>query len=337
MVAMGAMPAGQSWSTADVESRHALAYWTDTVCRSFLEIDIDSRDRERFNARLHQAEFGPATLHVVEASAQSIRRTPARIAQSRYAGYLLLQLSAGTLRFQQYGRDSCVLPGDCILVDCSAPYDLQCLDATRSVTLRYPREWLRNWVPHPEKLAGRPLRAGDGWGHVLSAALANLATDSGEPLALPEGVVAEQIAALLALAAGPDTQLIRPSEKILNRIRRSLADRCHEAGLTPAAVAKEHKISTRYLHHLFAQTKMTFGSELMRLRLESGRRLLLDTRYSALSVSEVAARCGFLEPSHFARRFRRAYGAAPVEFRRARGGGVGLDGTVGAIQLDGMP
>jgi AraC-like DNA-binding protein len=313
---MGATPEREHWSTADVEQRHALAYWIDTVCKSFLEIDIDSSERDRFTARLDQSPFGPATFHLVEASRQAIRRTPARISHSQYDGYVLLNLRAGRLRFQQHGRDSCVETGDSVLVDCGAPYQLECLEATRSVTLRYASDWLRNWVPEPQSLAGRPFRGGHGWGGALCAALANLDTDCQQELALPEGVVAEQIAALLALAAGPDAQALRASHKILNRIRRTIRDRCHEAGLSPAMVAGEHRISTRYLHHLFAQSKTTFGSELMRMRLACGHRLLSDSRYSGLTVSEVAVRCGFLEPSHFARRFRKAYGAGPVEFRK---------------------
>src|SRR5687768_9974096 len=79
MVAVMDGSARQRWSTTDVESRHALAYWVDTVCKSFLEIDIDSPDRNRFQARLDQAEFGPATLYRIEAGTQTISRTPARI------------------------------------------------------------------------------------------------------------------------------------------------------------------------------------------------------------------------------------------------------------------
>jgi AraC-like DNA-binding protein len=307
----------QRWSTEDVDSRHALAYWVDTICKSFLEIDIDSPDRDRFHARLSQSDFGPATLYVVEADTQNIRRTPARIAQSRHAGYFLLQLRAGHLRFQQYGRECCVEVGDCILVDCKAPYRLECRDTTRSVALRFSHDWLRNWVPVPEHLAGRSFRSGFGWSTALTAALANLDTDCEDELALPEGVVAEQIAALLALAAGPDAQASRTGDKLLTRIRRTIRDRCHETGLAPGDIADAHGISKRYLHYLFAQANSTFGSDLMRMRMDCAQRLLSDTRYRALSVSEVAARCGFAEPSHFARRFRKAFGAAPVEFRAA--------------------
>jgi AraC-like DNA-binding protein len=308
-------PARQRWSTSEVESRHAMAYWVDTICKSFLEIEIDSPARDQFRGRLDQSDFGPATLSVIEADTQIISRTPAGIAHSRYAAYFLLQLRAGQLRFQQHGRDCSIEVGDCVLVDCNAPYRLECVNTTRSVMMRFQRDWLRNWLPAPERLAARPLRAGAGWTAALSAALATLDTDRDQELALPEGVVAEQIAALLALAVGPDAQVSRGSEKLLNRIRRTIRDRCHEAGLTPAAVADEHGISKRYLHHLFAQTDNTFGAELMRMRLDCAHRLLSDTRFAALTISEVVARSGFLEPSHFARRFRKAYGAGPVEFR----------------------
>jgi AraC-like DNA-binding protein len=315
MLAMAESPARQRWSTADVESRHALAYWVDTICNSFLEIDIDSPRRHQFRARLEQTGLGPATLNLLEADAQTIRRTPARIAHSRYAGYFLLRLRAGRLRFQQYGRDAGIEAGDCVLVDCNAPYRLECLASTRTVALRFPRDWLRNWIPAPENLAGRPFRSETGWSATLSSALANLDTDREQELALPEGVVAEQIAALLALAAGPETHVTRSSEKLLKRICRTIRDRSHEAGLTPGAIAEAHGISKRYLHYLFAHTDSTFGDELMGMRLENAHRLLSDVRFSALTVSEVAARCGFLEPSHFARRFRKAYGAGPMEFR----------------------
>ncbi len=322
MVATVERPTRQCWSTADVDSRHALAYWVDTICQSFLEIDIESPVRERFRARLDQSPLGPATLHLVEADTQTIRRTPARISHSRFAGYFLLQLRAGQLLFQQYGRESRIEVGDSVLIDCNAPYRLECLQTTRSVALRFPRDWLRNWLPAPEILAGRTFRFGTGWGNTLSAALANLDTNREDELALPEGVVAEQIAALLALAAGPDAQASKSSEKLLNRIRRSIRDRCHESGLTPGAIADTNGISKRYLHYLFAHADSTFGSELMRMRLECAHRLLSDTRFSALTISEVALRSGFLEPSHFARRFRNAFGAGPTQFRNTTLGGT---------------
>jgi hypothetical protein len=80
MAAMLESPARQRWSTADVDSRQALAYWVETICKSFLEIDIESPQSHPFRARLDQYTLGPVTMNIVEADAQRICRTPARIA-----------------------------------------------------------------------------------------------------------------------------------------------------------------------------------------------------------------------------------------------------------------
>jgi AraC family transcriptional regulator, positive regulator of tynA and feaB len=305
------------WSTSDVDSQHALAYWVDTICRSFLEVDIDSPDREHFTAHLDQSDFGPATLCLVEADTQTVHRTRARIARSRYAAFFLLQLRSGQMRLNQYGRDSHLQAGDCILVDCNEPYRVDCLQATRCVALRFPHNWLKTWIPAPEDVAARPFPSTVGWGAALGAALANLDSDGAAELALPAGMVAEQLAALLTLAAGP--QIATPSstsrDKLLGRLTRTIQDRCHESELTPGAVADAHGISKRYLHYLFAQANTTFSSELMRVRLERAQRLLSDGRFAKISVGEVAARCGFVDPSHFARRFRKTYGQGPTQYR----------------------
>jgi AraC-like DNA-binding protein len=128
--------------------------------------------------------------------------------------------------------------------------------------------------------------------------------------------VADQLAGLVALAAGPQVRAIGPTDRRFRELQGRLRERCIDATLTPAALAADQGISLRYLHHLFARAGTTFGAELMRLRLDAARRLLEDARWQALGIAEVAARCGFADPSHFARRFRRAHGLGPQDYRR---------------------
>jgi AraC-like DNA-binding protein len=308
------------WSTEDVEPRFALSYWVDTICRSFLEIDIECPEGDRFQACLDSAALGPANLYLVRADAQSVRRTPASIARSRAAYMFLMQLREGRQIFSQYGRECVLNPGDCVVVDCTEPYQLDCLGPTRSVVLRFQHDWLASRLPSVEDAAARTFRPGAGWGGALSAAVAGLETHADEELTLPPGTVAEQLASLLALAAGPGTRALRGSDRLYRQLLAALGERCRETDIAPASFAASHQISRRYLHHLFAQAGTTFGSELMRLRLETARRLLGDRRFAALPVMEVAARSGFTEPTHLARRFRQAYGLTPQQFRSQCGG-----------------
>ena len=303
------------WSTEEVGQRHALAYWVDTVCDRLLELDIDTPLRERFRACLVQTDLGPATASLLEAECQRVHRTRAKIAHSRYSIFFLLQLRAGRMRLQQLGREATLHQGECVLIDGTEPYEIECPEPTSALALRLPEDWLKRWVPYPERLSARRFASG-GWNSALGAALGSLDVDSCDQLALPRGVVAEQIAALLALAAGADSPANR-QPSLYEDFLSTLRDRLHETNLTPLAVAADHQVSIRSLHYAFARAGSTFVEQLMRLRLERARVILSDVRLSDLSVGEVAARCGFMDPSHFARRFRRRFGQAPLQYRNS--------------------
>ncbi len=303
------------WSTEEVDPWRALAYWVDTVCDRFLELEIDTPLGDRFRARLEQAELGPATLNLVYAESQRVERTRAKIANSRYPVFFLLQLRAGRIGLRQLGREAHLRAGESVLIDGTEPYELICPEATSSLALRLPEPWLKRWIPYPERCGARVF-GGGGWSAALNAALSSLEVDALEQLVLPPGIVAEQIAALLALAAGgPAPAQVRRT--LYDELLLTLRDRLHEPDLTPLDVAIQHHVSKRSVHYAFARAGTTFNEQLMRLRLERARGLLRDPRFAGLPVSEIAARCGFADPSHFARRFRSQFAEAPLQARRA--------------------
>lgn len=302
------------WSTDEVPDR-PFSYWVDTVCDRFLELDIDSPLREHFRARLDQTTLGPASASWLSADAQRVRRTRTKIARSN-PSFLLMQLRSGRVQIQQAGRITPLRPGECVLLDCSQPYEAEFPEATRSCVLQLSDEWLRNWVSFPERIAPRRF-SGTGWSAALCAALACLDIHSCDQLALPRHEVADHIAGLLKLALGPELQDSVADRHLRERLMRTMRDGLADPDLSPAAVAAQHGISVRTLHYAFAATGTTFIAELMRARLLRAREMLADPRTRDLAVVEVAARCGFADPSHFARRFRRQFAVAPLAFRRA--------------------
>ncbi len=307
------------WSTDEAADR-GFSYWVDTVCARFLELDIDSPVRAHFHARLDQTELGPATANWLCADAQRVRRTPAKVARAAHASYLLMQLRAGRVEIRQAGRITPLHPGECILLDGAQPYEVECPQATRSCVLQLSDGWLRRWVSSPERLAPRHF-AGAGWGGALCAAVASLEVDSCDHLALPRGEVADHIAALLTLALGPEPRDCARGQQLRERLMRTLRDGLSEPDLSPAAAASAHHISVRTLHYAFAAAGTTFVQELMQARLMRAREMLSDPHLIDVPVIELAARCGFADPSHFARRFRRRFGLTPVAFRRSAGAG----------------
>jgi AraC family transcriptional regulator, positive regulator of tynA and feaB len=307
-------PAPRHWSTSEVDPPEALAYWVDTVCDQFLELEIDTPMRDRFHASLDQVDIGPATANFLEAGTQRVRRTKAKIARMRTPMFMLMQLRVGQVTYRQLGRQVRVGPGECVLIDCTEPYEVECPHPTRAMALRLPADWLRRWIAQPERHAAQLFNAG-GWSSALCAAVASLDIDSCDNLAVPADEIVETIATLLKLALGPvrEASLQRPI--LFNQLMRTLRNRLHEAELSPTTVAAEHGICTRSVHYVFAGARTTFVERLMELRLGRAREMLSDAQLFDLPVAEVAVRCGFADPSHFARRFRRRFGQSPLQFR----------------------
>jgi AraC family transcriptional activator of tynA and feaB len=303
------------WSTDGVEQHRALAYWVDTVCDRFLELDIDTPVRSHFRACLDQIDFGPTTLSFVGAASQRIRRTPAKISRTRYPAFCLVQFRVGHGILRQRGRELQAHAGECVLVDGTEPYDLECPQATSAAILRMPEDWLRRWLPNAEFSAPTLFSRGD-WSSALCAAMSSLRLETCSDLALPRSTVAEQIASLLTLALGKGVGAESP-RTLLSDLIVTLRDRLEETDLSPLIVASQHDISKRTLHYAFAAAGTTFVEQLMKLRLERAREILSDARQAAPRIEDVATRCGFTDPSHFARRFRQKYGHAPLQYRRA--------------------
>jgi AraC family transcriptional regulator, positive regulator of tynA and feaB len=308
-------PHSRRWSTEEVDQGRALSYWVDTVCLRFLSLEIDSPLRDRFRARLEQIDLGPATVNCLRAEAQRVRRTPANLARARHPVFILLQLREGQGRLRQAGREAIVRAGESVFIDGTEPYEFECPQPTDALALRMPELWLKNWIPHPERFAAR-LFTGGGWNAALNAALASMDVDACDDLALSRDAVADQIASLLALAMGRDRKP-ESATTLFDDLVRTLRSRLHETGLSPLDVADQHGVSRRSLHYAFASANTTFLEHLMSLRLERAREMLNDARFSDLPVSEVAARCGFTDPSHFARRFRQQFGQSPQQFRHS--------------------
>jgi AraC family transcriptional regulator len=112
-----------------------------------------------------------------------------------------------------------------------------------------------------------------------------------------------------------------PPEANVHEQRLRRADdfmRAHlESPLTLQAIAAVIGLSRFHTLRLF---KSAYGEtpikRLTRLRMERAQLLLAQ---DGESVTEVAFRCGYDNPAHFANAFRRHAGMTPTEFRRRQG------------------
>ncbi len=89
--------------------------------------------------------------------------------------------------------------------------------------------------------------------------------------------------------------------------------------ISVSEVAREVRLSPSRLQQLFrASLGETVLVHIERLRLQNARYWLDHT---GLKIAAVAARAGFADPLYFSRRFSRALGLSPSEYRKSRSGG----------------
>ncbi|MER6348649.1 AraC-like ligand-binding domain-containing protein [Streptomyces sp. NPDC001595] len=310
-------------TTEAVPDRGGLARWSEDLGRALAPMDVTPHGGGPFSGRIVTGRLGHLRVSRVEGDAQRAVRTPEHIARSPRPYLAVGVQTAGTATLVQDGRRADVGEGDLMVYDTSRPYSLDhpVPFATRLVLL--PRHALT--VPEAEagRLTGTAIGTTEGFAAVLKPFLAKLAD---APPPYPPAVADRLAASVIDLfgtlvaertrraSTAPDSARGELVRRIRTHIDRNLGD----AALSPEAVAKAHHISVRYLHRLFEEEGVTVGRLIQRRRLEECARELARQGSPAPTVSAVAQRWGFVNPAHFSRVFRGAYGLSPREWRVLR-------------------
>ena len=104
-----------------------------------------------------------------------------------------------------------------------------------------------------------------------------------------------------------------PYRTRLQNLRLTIQSEPHKQ-YNPAAIASSLGISLSYFQHLYSSLfGLPFQADLIRLRIESAKELLL---HSNLTVEQIALMCGYSGEVHFYRQFKKYTGMTPTAFRR---------------------
>jgi AraC-like DNA-binding protein len=130
------------------------------------------------------------------------------------------------------------------------------------------------------------------------------------------GLATVQLVRALIVSAVEDERSARSvlSDALAARIFAYVRQHLTDTDLTPLKIAHVHDISLRYLYKICDAADVRLMEGIMEERLEGARRDLSAPHSSFGSVSLVARKWCFKDPSHFSNRFRRAYGVSPREF-----------------------
>ncbi|WP_460072108.1 AraC-like ligand-binding domain-containing protein [Streptomyces sp. YKOK-I1] len=314
------------WTTDAVPEGERLTYWRDALGRALVPMTVTPRGDGPFSGRISSGRLGCLWISTVEADAQRASRTPAQIARADADCVAVGVQTAGTATLLQDGRHARVGEGDLVVYDTSRPYALDYPGRFTTRVLHMPRRALGLPEEDLRRVTGTALAGTEGAGALLVSFLTGLAASL--PTCSP--AVATRLAAsvvdLFGTLVDERTAIdapvpADPHHPLVARVREHIDRHLADPGLSPASIAAAHHISVRYLHRLFEEEGVTVARLIRRLRLERCARDLRRRDSGAPTVSAVAQRWGFVDPAHFSRVFRAAYGRSPRDW--ARHGAVG--------------
>jgi len=111
--------------------------------------------------------------------------------------------------------------------------------------------------------------------------------------------------------AGRDGDAPEPIRKILDHIERHWSQK-----VSIEQLAAKYGISPRAVYQYFSAHRVSLGEKIKQNRMHHARRMLCNPDPGD-TVTSIALKCGFNNPSHFAKQYRKTFGETPSETLRA--------------------
>lgn len=310
-------------STAAVSPGQTTEYWVDALCDAYVKLECDPQPLapgQRFYGEIRQNQLSTVDVSVVNASAQRVSRTRSLISRSSDDVFIVSIQAGGRSRITQADRSADLDPGDFAIYDSTRPYTLLYPENLHQITLKVPRQPLLARVPSVESLTALKVSGQRGAGRLMVNLIDTLLTgiDDIDPVshdAVAAGIVDILAAGLRTLEKNSTPVPSSLHAYHLQRIKAYVREHLHESTLSAQSVAAALHMSVSSLYRAFEREEATLSDWIWSQRLDRCRRDLADPMLVNQSVTQIGFRWGFSDASHLSRAFRRAYGAAPREFR----------------------
>lgn len=306
------------FSTKLVHPRDKFDFWHSVACKNIVDHDSRPANRLSFEAEINTGSFGRFELILFHNSSMRVSHTTRHVSHTRSDHLFVCRQTSGSILLEQDTREILLEAGDVTLLDPLRPYDGRFSESSTTLVLKVPRRELEARIGKIRNMTARlikPIRLEDSLTSSLSAKLPSLA---GKMNPISEEMVGSHALDLVAvsLAMTMDDRQPRVSSGkalILLNIQSVIEARLSDPTLDCQTVADAAGVSVRYANDILADHDTSIMRLIQARRLARCRSALGDPNQSHRTVSEIAYGWGFLDMTHFSRRFKKAYGILPSE------------------------
>lgn len=299
------------------------AFWRDNCLHRIEPHKSAAADHRAFSASVRELIAPEGRLADFRVTASSIARSP-RLCRADGINDIILSVAlegGGRGWFGEPDRTMTLTPGMMRVRDEGRPYAVEWTGTVnRTLHVDVPRA--RFDAPTLARIAaanGMPIPIA-GLARVFAAqarALAEVAPDlsARARVAGLRGVI-DLAAAVLGELYGPGSAENELSEDGLVVAAQALIQRQFATPhLSPAEIARQLGCSRAHLYRIFARHGLTVSGYLRNVRLERSQAALAVAAPQE-TIGDIAFRCGFEDPVHFARLFHQRFGLRPKEARQ---------------------
>jgi AraC-like DNA-binding protein len=298
-----------------------LAMWREVYGRGIARVDIEPLTDAPFHADVTFNLLPNVAIASGSRSPAHYRVTRELLKDARDIIAVSI-LRSGEASATQFGQELIGGIGSASLLSAAEP-SVSTLHTDGSfITLALSRPAIAELAPDFEAAFGRPIPANDPALRLLTKYLdAVLAADELDHPDVARSVSAH-ILDLVALALGArgdraEAALGGAKAARLKALKTDVMSMLGNGELSSEMIASRHNISSRYVRKLFEREGISFSSFVLGERLTRVRRMLRDSRYTHLTIAQLAHACGFNDISYFNRAFRRHFSAAPTDVRES--------------------
>jgi AraC-like DNA-binding protein len=301
-------------------ARERVARWQEEVARRF-GARCEMPRGNRFEATMCASALGTAHLFDISSDLMLLERGNRDVERSNGVFWFTVALQvAGSGVIAQAGREARFGRGDLIMADTNRPYRIRFDGRFRQILLRIESARFAASLPRAADLTAVRVSGRDGLTRLTATFFRSLA-DHADALNGAGELVAERALDLVALTFGnlvPANGGPRGEQLLRARIKAFIDTQLGDPELAPDTIARQHRISRRYLYRLFEDEGVSVCDFIRERRLSRCAVELADPREAERQISEIAMAWGFGGASQFSRAFRARHGESPRDYRRSR-------------------
>jgi len=311
---------------SELHPRDRLAYWHDVANKVFVKHECRVEKLPTFDATIHTATLGELGIVEVDSHGLSYAAVNERDIRNDEDDVFILGLQlTGSATVVQDGREATLQPGDFTLLDAQRPFFARYSAKWRRLFFKIPHRALKARLARSSQLTARAVRPGSGINGLVADYL-RMVPQHIDALQEPaKARIGAQILDLAAVALAAEGGNERPAlssarATTLLRLRAEIERRLPDPALNPEAAAGAAGIGVRYANALLADEGLSLERLIVSRRIERCRLALSDAMQAHRTIGDIAYSWGFSDLSHFARRFKCAFGCTPSDYRRQHAG-----------------